>query len=323
MNISSSVILLYGDDTFAIEEHIQTLFGDVEATDDVLMNVDKLEASNITFAEMQSACDALPFLGTARIVLLTNLITKSTKTKDFISELIKYLPHLPPTTLLIIVTDKLRSNSKLLKVIKSMSQGEVHQYLLPEKDNLINWIKNRTKILGGEITQSAAYALADIGTNDTRRLSSEIDKLLAYVNWQEPVRVADVVDLVPSTGQADIFLLVDSVAEGNANKAIAELYRLISAGNRDAIGVFGMIVRQYRLLLQVKEILDSGGSASDIKMMLGLHDFVVGKLIRQSRRYRLSTLEFLYKRIGAMDLAIKTGTDSSLALDIMVAGLTS
>ena len=326
MNKSPSVILFYGDDVFGIEEHVQKLLVDMKLMDNGQINVSKFQASSTNFGEIRSSCRVVPFLGDSRIVLLTDVIQKGKKTKasKLVDELIKFLPDIPFTTLLLIIEpSKLASNSKLLKAVKSLEYGKVYSYMLPDKDKLVNWIRERTRTLGGEITLAGANALADIGTNDTRRLSSEIDKLLAYVNWEDSIDIVDVVQLVPAAGQADIFLLVDSVAHGNAHRAVSELYRLISSGDRDHIGIFAMIVRQYRLLLQVKEILDAGGNVSVIKIKLGLHDFVANKLVRQSHRYTIETLEYIYKRLGAMDLAMKTGADHELALDIMVAGLTS
>ena len=84
-----------------------------------------------------------------------------------------------------------------------------------------------------------------------------------------------------------------------------------------------MIVRQYRLLLQTKEILQAGGNTSDVKNVLGLHSFVADKVSKQSQRYQLSTLEHIYSRLLSMDIAMKTGSNSEIVLDVMVAGLTS
>ena len=155
-----------------------------------------------------------------------------------------------------------------------------------------------------------------------RALQSDVEKLLAYVNWSRPVMAEDVRRMVPSAAQADIFRLVDSLGERNAHGAMAQLHYLLRSGDRDAIGVFGMVVRQYRLLLQAKEILEQGGDAGEVKARLRLPLFVAKKISVQSRRYGLGALERIYRRLLAMDIAMKSGSDSQVVMDVMVAGLT-
>jgi len=101
------------------------------------------------------------------------------------------------------------------------------------------------------------------------------------------------------------------------------LHHLLGSGARDAMGVFGMVVRQYRLLLQAKEILDQGGTVAAVKDGLGLPHFVAEKISAQSRRYSLGELERIYRRLLVMDTSMKSGSDSEMVLDVMVAGLTA
>lgn len=324
------ITLLYGDDEFALQEQLKALIESLGSADNILMNVSEFQANNLSFAELQSACDAIPFLSTCRMVLLKDLMDTSRNTnkvassKGIMEALISYLPKIPATTaLVIIVNRKLPSNSRILKAVLAIKDATVQESILPTKSDLLQWIKDRAIKVGGAFTDSGAYALADAGVDGPRALSSEIDKLIAYVNWERPVDADDVIRLVPAAGQADIFLLVDSLAERDAHTAIRELSRLLGNGNREAIGIFGMIVRQYRLLLQTKEITQAGGNAADVKSLLGLHSFVADKVTKQSQRYRLTTLEHIYRRLLTMDVAMKTGSDNEIVLDIMVAGLTA
>ncbi len=330
MNTLPPVTLLYGDDEFAVDEQVKALIESLGSSDNILMNVSEFQANNLSFAELQSACDSVPFLSTCRLVLLKGLMDTSRNTnrvsssKDMVEALISYLPKIPSSTALIIIENrKLPSNSRILKAVRAIKGAKVQECILPTKSDLLQWIKYRAVKVGGVFTDSGAYALADAGVDGPRALSSEIDKLLAYVNWERPVEADDVICLVPAAGQADIFLLVDSLAERDAHTAIRELRRLLGNGNREAIGVFGMIVRQYRLLLQTKEIMQAGGNAADVKNLLRLHSFVADKVTKQSQRYRLATLEHIYRRLLTMDVAMKTGSDNEIVLDIMVAGLTA
>jgi len=86
---------------------------------------------------------------------------------------------------------------------------------------------------------------------------------------------------------------------------------------------FVMIQRQFRLLLQAREVIDQGGDAREIMKQLKLHPFVSEKLNNQARRFDLQQLETVYRRLLDMDEGIKTGQiDADLALQTFVAAFT-
>ena len=91
--------------------------------------------------------------------------------------------------------------------------------------------------------------------NETQVALQEIRKLLEYANYQRAVEQEDVELLTASTAQVNIFEMVDALAEGNASKA-QRLLQVLMEMDRES--VFGMVVRQFRLLIQAREGLDDG-----------------------------------------------------------------
>jgi DNA polymerase-3 subunit delta len=83
-----------------------------------------------------------------------------------------------------------------------------------------------------------------------------------------------------------------------------------------------MIVRQFRLLIQVQELKAQGGRPQDIAQALKLHPFPARKLYDQAARFTASQLEQVYRHLLDIDVAIKTGElDTEVALDLLIAGL--
>jgi DNA polymerase-3 subunit delta len=83
-----------------------------------------------------------------------------------------------------------------------------------------------------------------------------------------------------------------------------------------------MVIRQFRLLLQAKDIVDSGGDSGEIAKKLRLQPFVARKLVNQSRGFTLDALEDIYHKLVDIDDAIKTSrVDTRLALDTLIASL--
>ncbi|MEJ5203619.1 MAG: hypothetical protein WHV66_15465, partial [Anaerolineales bacterium] len=89
--------------------------------------------------------------------------------------------------------------------------------------------------------------------------------------------------------------------------------------DEDGFRVFGMIARQFRLLLLAREILDEGGNQEMIQQELGLHPYTAQKLTLQAKRFTIAQLEAIYRRLLALDEAIKTGQmPIELALEMFV-----
>ena len=87
---------------------------------------------------------------------------------------------------------------------------------------------------------------------------------------------------------------------------------------QDALSIMGMIVRQFRLLLQAREVLDKGGREADIARELKTIPFIANKLAVQARHFTMGSLENIYHRLLELDEAIKTGgMEDVLALDLL------
>jgi DNA polymerase-3 subunit delta len=99
------------------------------------------------------------------------------------------------------------------------------------------------------------------------------------------------------------------------------LHRLLA--DNEPMQLFGMIIRQFRLLIQTRELLESGSGAKDLPRFLDVPGFVADKLARQARSFEsLAQLEQIYRHLLETDVAIKTGKiEDTLALDLLVAGL--
>ena len=120
-----------------------------------------------------------------------------------------------------------------------------------------------------------------------------------------------------------MFAMVDAIAEGRTQVAIASIQRLLEQ-QEDPFSIFGMIARQFRLLLLAKEHLVSGGYPKDLASTLGIHPYPAEKVARQSRSFSLSRLETIYRTVQDYDLRIKTGRiEALLALELLVSGLTA
>jgi len=336
--------VFHGQDEFSQSEQLAAFKAKLGDPSLVVLNTSTFDGRTVTLGELRHACDAIPFLADVRLVIVEGWLTylasrrgaaekmaggESAKdeppasARKVLEDLIAYLPHLPETTRLVFVEPKkMRDNHPLLLLAKSdPKRGIVKAFEPPKGDALLDWITARARGHGGAISFPAAQLLAQVIGNDLRLLDGEIAKLMSYVGSTRPIGEADVRLLTPYAGEADIFQMVDALGQRTGDEAVVLVHRLLDGG-KHPLELLSMIARQFRLLIQAKELVGQGRRADSIAQELGVPLFVANKLVNQARNFTLPQLEAIYRRLLETDIAIKTGElDGTLALDLLVAGL--
>ncbi len=314
-----NILFLYGTDEFAISRRLHEI---VAKTDKDGMNTSRLAARLASDEELNNAVNSMPFLSDKRLVILSNPSAKYA-TPDARRKFSAFLSKVPPTTLLILheaVEPKEADKHWLVKWTAKAEGAKAEAFMAPRARDMAGWIVNEAKKQGGSIEPPAAARLAEITGEDTRQAAQEIAKLLAYVNWARPVKVTDVEAVSVSTAQGDVFALVDGLALGKGREAQSMLRRLLE--EQDAMSLWGMVIRQFRLLIQAREVMDAHGMVPDVQEALGVHPFVAEKVYAQAKRFSLPALESIYRRLLKMDEAAKTSEmPLDLSLEMFVAEL--
>jgi DNA polymerase-3 subunit delta len=313
------ILFLYGTDEFAISRRLTEISA---KTDKDGMNTSRLEARLTSEQDLNNAVNSMPFLSDKRLVILANPSQKFTvgePRKKFAA----FLSNVPETTLLVMhetVEAKEAEKHWLVKWAAKNESAKADALMAPKPRDMSGWIVNEMKQQGGKMSSEAAGKLSELVGADTRQAAQEIAKVLAYVNWARPVEVQDVAAVCVSTAEVDIFAFVDSLAAGDGKQSQSMLRKMLE--EQDAFAIFPMIVRQFRLLIQAREIVEARGMVQDVQEMLGLHPFVAGKIFQQARRFTMRTLESIYRRLLKMDEAAKTSAmPLDTALEIFVVEL--
>lgn len=314
--------IFHGDDEHSQKETLSRLLS--KLGDPGLLELNTTYFTGVVrIGELRQACDALPFLAPVRIVIVKDLFTAKPG-KELLRELSAYLPQLPNTTRLLFLESKtLPKSNKFLQLAREAENGYEKSFDRPQGPQVERWILKQVEDRQGEITAEAAQMLAMNVGNDLEILNNELDKLLAYTGYGEvSIESKDVAKLSPYVAEASIFDLVDALGNRNARRASLLLQRKLNEGS-DPFYLFSMFVRQFRLLIQVKELADGGYRPQAIARDIKQHPFVVGKLYQQARGFSLQELETIYRHLLDIDIAVKTGqADMGTSLDLLIANLT-
>jgi DNA polymerase III subunit delta len=324
------VFVLHGEDDFAIAQFVSQLEAELGDAATASMNITRLDGRNLDVNALPGAANAMPFLAKRRLVIVNKPLggLSSQAARDKFKAV---LEKVPPTTQLVVIEDRELTSDKERRAHKihwlekwASEQGgrvQVKSFPLPKRHEIVNWIQERARLAGGQMTPAAASLLASLVGDEPRQADQEIHKLLAYVNYVRPVEPDDVQAVTVDIGEGDVFAMVDALGSRDGRKAIGMLHRLMEA--QDPFSLFGMIVRQFRLLLLAREIMDGGGRSLDVAQKLRVPPFVADKIIHQAKNFSLPVLEAVYHRLCDLDEGMKTSQISGdLALDTLIAAFT-
>jgi DNA polymerase-3 subunit delta len=324
--------ILYGQDDFSLNQAVQEIkagLGDVEM---VATNTTSLEGQHLTLSELRNKCGAAPFLSSYRLVIVDGLLGRfevkqsrprsgKGKSGNGLGEwedLAPYIKQMPETTVLVLVDEEVKGQNPLLKKLSPLA--EVKTFPLLRGRDLKDWIRQRVKEEGGDITPQAVNLLAELIGGDLWAMDGEIQKLLLY-SQERPISEDDVRQLVSHVQEANIFALVDAVAERRTEQAQKILHRLYDDG-MPPTHILVMITRQFRLIAQAGD-LGKGLSRPQIQDRLGLKSsYSLDKTLSQAKLYDFEGVKRAYDKLLETDLAIKTGKYSDkLALELLVTEL--
>lgn len=325
---SATFYILHGTDEYSLHLAVDNMRGQMGDPTTAELNTTRFDGKSASAAEVLAAARAIPFLSDKRLVIVDGMLTwcarrSAGKTgKAQLDLLCDQLPSLPDWARLVFAEpDALPDKHPVLELARSSRAG-FHK-LFEAPPDATRWIESHARsAYGVTIENAAARALSAVIGRDLRAADSELAKLAAYVAGERPITETDVALLTTYVAEPDVFAMVDALGRRDSAAALRLLHRLLR--DDDPLRLFGMVVRQFRLLILAREHLNAGGTPKELSKAIGVHPFVAEKLAGQVRQFTLDQLESIYHSLLETDVGIKTGkVDGVLAMDILVAGLAS
>ena len=319
------IILIYGEDALRVKERVEDMRQKFVAKfDPAGMNLDEFAfpGAEGERSTVVGALQASPFLGDKRMVVIRGLLSSLKKTDN--AFWLPVFPLLPSSTIAIFADVVEIAKIQKTDAHKTLAaQKDAHLYpLLPlEGRELTLWAMARAKEHGANIAPTLLARLLTRVANDSWRLDAELRKLAAYANGA-PITEAMIGELVARDVEENIFAFLDTLSANNPKQTLARLADERHAGAGD-FQLFGMLVRQIRLLLQVRNLMEEriGVTKTDVADTLGMHPFVAQKILTEARKWSPERLAKLHNLAFDLDRAAKTGLDAEIAVDRLVSAM--
>lgn len=296
----SHIYLLYGSEAYLRKQYRDNLKTALVSPEDT-MNCTLFSGKDIDCNEVMDLLSTMPFFAERRVVIVED----SGWFKQTNERLVEELKKIPDTTYLLFVEEEVDKRNKLYKAVSSI--GYAASFEEQTEDTLKKWIIGLFKKENKKITEDALNLLLDRTGTDMENIRREVEKLICYKYDEEGILVEDVEVLCTVRMQNKIFDMIDAISDKNQKKALGYYYDLLAL-KEPAMRILALITRQFRSLLQVKEMKQKGYQDAEIAEKTGLNAyFLKKKYIPQASRFHLEQLRNIMALCVKADEDIKTG----------------
>jgi DNA polymerase III delta subunit len=241
------VFLLHGPNAVNLDDRVRELRQEFDPTG---MGASVLDLTVASLDEVSAACHSVPFFGTGRTVVITNVGkttgkgTRSSGSSVEWKELLDVLEATPDSSSLILRADEILPTSSVIVKAANRLGWHVEPFPMPRGEELAQWVAERGQMAGVFISRSAAMLLLtrlyptswrqesrfDNTQLDSRLIATEVEKL-ACAAVDGDVDETIVSELVADRSGFTAFKLNDLVYSGQARAALTELDQVLSSGD--------------------------------------------------------------------------------------------
>ncbi len=321
------LIFLYGTDTFRSRESLHKMIRKFTAERDPSgYNVVRLDALTEKPTTILTELHGSPFLAEKRMVVIQYALeSKHAVLHEKLETILEDEHSIPSTTICVVYekndTFKTKIQKELLKKLASTAYAQHFETL--EGAQLARWIAEYAKEKKLVLEKRALDFITTHSRGNSWFIHSLVDQLAAYCN-ATTCTIETVQLFLNESADDNIFNLIDAIVAKKPQKIYAMIREQYDRGE-DAQYIFSMLIRQFRIMLQIKDALVRTQnpalrpSPDILAKTIGIHPFVVKKTIPLLATYTLEQLKTLYNELLSIDIKTKTGKGSMPTLiDLLV-----
>ncbi|TXK84074.1 DNA polymerase III subunit delta [Paenibacillus sp. N3.4] len=317
------VYLCYGPEKYKMREFIQVLTDFMIEPEHKEFAVSKYDLGETRLSTVLEDAETLPFMVPKKLVIAKNALfftgaKESNKVEHHLDLLTDYLKA-PAEHAIIVFTvdaDKLDERKKIVKALKDREAAV--PFLSLSAEELQQWVALQAKQLGFSFTEEAANQLILYTGGNLQSLSAEIEKISLYVGVGAEASVTIIDQLVSRSTEQNVFILIEDIVNVRLERAFVILEELLKQ-REEPIKIAALIARQFRIMLQVKELSKQGYSQQQMASQIGLHPYAVKIAEGQARKYDAQKLCTIMSQLADLDFQMKTGKiDKVLGLELFL-----
>lgn len=310
------IYLLFGKEHYLLKDNRERLLKALGVTDRKDMNFTLLSEKDFNVPTLISDSDTLPFFADRRVILVeeSGYFKGNKKEKD---RLVKYIPDIPETTVIVFVESEVDKRDKLYKAVAK--NGTAEEFVIGDQNEMLIWIGGRLSADGIQMRRDAWNEFYLRCGSSMDLMDAEYQKLSAYCWEKKQIEKSDVEAICANASETKIFALSDAISERNAAR-VFDVYHDMLRQNEKAPGILALIQRQLMQLYDLKLMDRDGVSFADKKKNLGIsYDFIIRKLETYQKRFKEDELRRLLRKAADYEEDFKSGRiEDSIAVELLL-----
>ncbi len=307
------VYLILSEQDFLVQQALDRLKKRVGEVADLDFNSETFDGDSASGDAIVAACNTLPFASDHRLVVVKNV---DKLPKESAEALVAYAADPAPTCILALSGAKLAKNTRLYKAVDKL--GGVLERTQKKgaefQRGVLELVAERNKTMEPQVAQLFISATGE----DLRRVSAELDKLVAYIGDRREITRADVEGVVANAAKARLWDFPDALANRDCRRALVLSSKLLGDGE-SVFALHATALRIIRDLLSARALLDRGhGSAAELARAMGRPDWQVKNLVRQARLFTAEELVDILRAAAEAEGKMKTSRDSRLVFERLI-----
>jgi len=317
------VLVCFGTEKYRMETFIARLAETLIEPEHREFAISKYDLADTSLETVIADAETPPFMVPRKLIVARPAVfltgqKDTSKVEHPVDRLQSYLQNPADFSCLVLAVeaDKLDERKKIVKQLKAadalvpfppMTANELHA-----------WVLEEAKKRGVAFTRDAAETLIMYTGGHLQTMSAELEKLLVYSGGTVEIDRPVVAELVAPNMEQNVFLLIDEVVRLRLERALRMFHDLLKQ-KEEPIKIAMLMARQFRIMLQTKELGRQGYSQQQIAAQAGVHPYAVKVAAEQGRAYEVGALARILAELAELDYRMKTGRiDKVLGLELFL-----
>ncbi|HEX2204381.1 MAG TPA: DNA polymerase III subunit delta [Longimicrobium sp.] len=298
--VPGGVFFFHGDEDFFREEAVGKVVAAYldEGTRD--FNLDQLRGADVAADDLASIVATPPMMAEWRVVVVREAQGLSVKAR----EVVEAAAAKPEPGLVLVLSAAIPAGSKAKFYDELKKRATSVEFAPLSADDAPGWLMEEAREAHGvEVEPEAARALVSAMGVELGMLSSELRKLVAYVQDRKRVTVEDVRAVGGAIPRQDRWAWFDLVAERRFRDALAALPVLLEQGEN---GV-GLVIGITGQLLKVA-LVAAGGPQALERELKPFQRWMSKRIVPQARRWSLPEVDAALAELLRTDRLLKSAS---------------
>lgn len=295
-----SLILLYGEEAFLLDECLNSLIDTVVDKASRDFNLLVVSAKDVDPTDLMDTARTFPVFANRRLIVVKQAQQLTAAQLDILSS---YISAPVDECCLVFCADKIDKRKKFFQQFKKKGELVEFKPLYPNK--IPAFVRERVRQMDKQFSEDGLELFCRRVGTSLSEIITELNKLCSYCGEVSLIDAPDVAAVVSDARVDSVFDLTDAIGGKDLPKALVLLERLQAEGQAPLM-IVAMITRHFRQLWKTSSMLELGAAQQEIARTVKINPYFVGQVISQSKKFSSNQFPQAFELFIKLDLALKS-----------------